>query len=727
MRNVVCHFSAMRALDPRLWLLGLFVTCLTGPSLFAEDVRASHILLRSREEAEQVRAEILKNGGDRAAFIAAAREHSLDATTKVQGGDLNYFSRSSDMDRAFVDAAFSLEVDQISEPVKSQFGWHLIYLRDRRGSPEAAPPTSRATGGQTNPGDAGNTEPGDGDPTELIPIPDPPRPVDTRPVPPAVKATGTRRQLLPKQLVLSIEAARASRFPKGANQFLPENAVELDLVLKNKGSTERKVPDPSLLVLGFELSEQASHDPVRADYSGLQKPENLFVALAPYEILGAEVSINDWFKDLEAIGRYDLSWNARTFFRNLEALWPDAKNTADYEAIKTDLSDTASAITVDQIRRDALPHWRFTRSTPYTFSILPAVKPGDRLYAQMKISGERDPVVIELDSQRQLRAVEHFVALALDGFYDMLTFYDVQSGDYVLAGCPLKRGTGAPAMQLPENISNTAKIPHQRGTVSFVSRSIRTQGPARGGQIGSIFFVSLKPHPEWDDAHVPFGRVVEGLEILERVKPATYIESITILPASEYQGAGASSDSETMTSVESNQEPVAVIKTSKGDLRVVLHEDVARNTVSSFITLAENGFFNGAANGKKMTFFNVMKDQQGNKLLIQTGSPTNDSAGHGEYQLPDESNDKKCVRGALVMSKKWDPEAGAYVADSASTQFFICLQAIPAYDFQGAFTVFGQVDPSSFDVLDKLAEGDEIVGVEVTQKRNHSYATFQKR
>ena len=91
-----------------------------------EEVRARHILVDSREEAEAVIAAV-KNGGD---FIELAKKRSK-GPSGAGGGDLGYFDRDA-MVAPFSEAAFKLKKGKISAPVKTQFGWHVIKLEDRR-------------------------------------------------------------------------------------------------------------------------------------------------------------------------------------------------------------------------------------------------------------------------------------------------------------------------------------------------------------------------------------------------------------------------------------------------------------------------------------------------------------------------------------------------------------------------------------------------------------------
>ena len=92
-----------------------------------QEVSARHILVENEDEAKAIAAD-LKKGGD---FAAIAKEKSKDPGSKDQGGDLGYFSKEQ-MVPEFAEAAFKLDKGQISEPVKSQFGWHVIRVDDKR-------------------------------------------------------------------------------------------------------------------------------------------------------------------------------------------------------------------------------------------------------------------------------------------------------------------------------------------------------------------------------------------------------------------------------------------------------------------------------------------------------------------------------------------------------------------------------------------------------------------
>jgi foldase protein PrsA len=93
----------------------------------SSEVQASHILVDDLATAEEA-LEKLNNGED---FAAVAKQYSKDPGSAVKGGDLGYFGAGM-MVPEFEDAAFSLEVGEISEPIQSDFGFHIIKVTDKR-------------------------------------------------------------------------------------------------------------------------------------------------------------------------------------------------------------------------------------------------------------------------------------------------------------------------------------------------------------------------------------------------------------------------------------------------------------------------------------------------------------------------------------------------------------------------------------------------------------------
>lgn len=103
-----------------------------------DTVTASHILVDSEEEAKEVKAR-LEAGED---FAVLAKEVSTDTGSKENGGALGAFTYQT-MVQEFSQAAFAMEVGEISDPVESQFGWHIILVTDKQGDAETFAETIR--------------------------------------------------------------------------------------------------------------------------------------------------------------------------------------------------------------------------------------------------------------------------------------------------------------------------------------------------------------------------------------------------------------------------------------------------------------------------------------------------------------------------------------------------------------------------------------------------------
>ncbi len=91
------------------------------------ELNARHILVETEEEAKAI-IEELKNGAD---FAEIAKEKSVDTGSGAEGGELGWFSVGM-MVPEFNDAAYALELKTVSEPVKSEFGYHIIEVKEKR-------------------------------------------------------------------------------------------------------------------------------------------------------------------------------------------------------------------------------------------------------------------------------------------------------------------------------------------------------------------------------------------------------------------------------------------------------------------------------------------------------------------------------------------------------------------------------------------------------------------
>ncbi len=95
-----------------------------------QEVRARHILVSTEAEAKEIEAE-LKKGAD---FATLAKEKSKDPSAKTDGGDLGWFTKDQLVPEV-AEVAFKLDKGQISDPIHTQFGWHIIQVEDKRIKP----------------------------------------------------------------------------------------------------------------------------------------------------------------------------------------------------------------------------------------------------------------------------------------------------------------------------------------------------------------------------------------------------------------------------------------------------------------------------------------------------------------------------------------------------------------------------------------------------------------
>jgi cyclophilin family peptidyl-prolyl cis-trans isomerase len=141
---------------------------------------------------------------------------------------------------------------------------------------------------------------------------------------------------------------------------------------------------------------------------------------------------------------------------------------------------------------------------------------------------EKGDIAVELFADRAPRTVENFVNLARAGFYDGTTFHRVIGGFIAQGGDPTGTGTGGPGYEFDDEFDPSLRH-DAAGTLSMANA-----GP---GTNGSQFFITYGPTPHLDNKHSVFGRVTEGMDVLQSLRerdpqrdrdPGDRIETIEI-------------------------------------------------------------------------------------------------------------------------------------------------------------------------------------------------------
>ena len=131
---------------------------------------------------------------------------------------------------------------------------------------------------------------------------------------------------------------------------------------------------------------------------------------------------------------------------------------------------------------------------------------------------DRGAIRIELAADRAPLTVANFVNLARRGFYDGLGFHRVIADFMVQGGCPEGSGRGGPGYRFEDEADNGVR--HERGVLSMANAGPNTNG--------SQFFITHVATPHLDGRHTVFGKVVEGLDVVDAIAQGDAIHSVKI-------------------------------------------------------------------------------------------------------------------------------------------------------------------------------------------------------
>ena len=124
-----------------------------------------------------------------------------------------------------------------------------------------------------------------------------------------------------------------------------------------------------------------------------------------------------------------------------------------------------------------------------------------------------DVMKAELYPEIAPNTVNNFISLVKKGFYDGLIFHRVIKGFMIQGGCPLGNGTGNPGYSIKGEFTNNGfpnQLKHDAGVLSMA----RSMMP---NSAGSQFFIMHKPAPHLDGEYAAFGKVIEGMDVVDRI------------------------------------------------------------------------------------------------------------------------------------------------------------------------------------------------------------------
>jgi cyclophilin family peptidyl-prolyl cis-trans isomerase len=286
---------------------------------------------------------------------------------------------------------------------------------------------------------------------------------------------------------------------------------------------------------------------------------------------------------------------------------------------------------------------------------------------------------IEFAPDKAPKHVAHFIELARQGYYDGSGFHRVVSYGMIQGGDPLLKNPKTPrnlwgSGGLSQLAAEFSDLKHERGVVSTVSI------PNKADSDGAQFFVCISPQAPLDGKYSSFGRVTEGMDVVEKISQAANgadgmlekpvrILKVTIEKKKVQPFLN--------TPVEQLRKTVT-LKTTLGTIKIKLEPEWAPNHVRNFLMLVETGWYDGTG------FHRVVKD-----FMVQGGMPNTRANGAGQaadrwvHPLKGEfRTDVQHVRGIVSMARTEDP-------DSATTSFFLMLGAAPHLD--GKYSAFGRV------------------------------------
>ena len=345
------------------------------------------------------------------------------------------------------------------------------------------------------------------------------------------------------------------------------------------------------------------------------------------------------------------------------------------------------------------------------------------------ITTDKGNIVAEL-YQDTPQSANNFVTLALNGFFESLTFHRVEPGFVIQGGDPAGNGSGGPGYTIPAEI----KHGHPRGALAW-ARTGDAVNPERRSN-GSQFYITLDNTPFLNGGYTVFGYVIEGMSVADRIAREDKIIRVDIredpvshlpppMPTPEprapvpQEGRPLAKIPVALREDIYNTPPAmyldtakayqATLETNKGNIVVELDPMTAPITVNNFVLLSNLGFYDG------MPVAHVQP-----AAYMVTGSPAKRPDSDVGYALPLEpsANINPVIVGMVSMYPVQDPATGNPLA--SGSQFFISFAQMP--EGTTPLNIFGKVI-DGMQVATKLAFADIITMIKITERIEPSAPT----
>ncbi len=356
---------------------------------------------------------------------------------------------------------------------------------------------------------------------------------------------------------------------------------------------------------------------------------------------------------------------------------------------------------------------RLIRIVPFLFPLIavaqPALPPAE---LEAVVTTDLGSFRFEFAPDKAPKHVQQFIARARQGYYDGSAFFRVVPNGIIQGGDPLLKNPktarnlwGSGGLNLLP--SETSDLKHERGVVSTV------RIPNKPDSDGAQFFVCLYPQANLDGQFSAFGRVTEGMEIVDKISLVpTGSDGMTEKPVRILKVTIEKKKVEPFlnATVEEMRKTVTM-KTTLGTLQIKMEPDWAPNHVRNFLKLVSTGWYDGTSFHRLIRGFMV----QGGMPDSRVGAATH-PADRWVHTLRGEfRNDVKHERGIVSMARTEDP-------NSAMTSFFIMLGPAPHLDAK--YSAFGRV-VSGMEVLDAF-EKEEVTGETPNRRLEIIQATIDK-